>query len=392
MTDGTYIKADLFEGGPPMRLERTLGLVEPDEPRVGRRAFFVVLLGWAPLAVLAVVQVFTSTSQTARSFFSDFAVHARFLIATPALILAEADCIPRLGEIARHFVDAGLVSDSDSARYERAVASTRRLLDSAAGDALAAALAYAIVVILMFYVSTAQLPEWHLRGSGGFPDLSAAGWWHALVSLPLLLMFFFGWLWRLILWARFLVLMAMLDLHLIPSHPDHTGGLKFVSSSLRKFRLVSFAMGAVVAGSVANRVVHHGQSPLAFKNFAIGLTIFIIIIFAGPLTVFIKRLRETKKRGVFEYGALAGYLGTQFEIKWLSDAKNLQRATLEVPDFSATTDLYSVAANVYEMRDVPFSLKDLLWTVAAALVPFLPVFLLAVPFQVIIDSLVKLLL
>src|SRR5258705_7711757 len=272
MTDGTYNKADLVDGGAPMRLERALGRVEHDEPRVGRRAFFVVLLGWAPLAVLAAVQVFTSTSQTARSFFSDFAVHARFLIATPALILAEAYCIPRLGEIARHFVDAGLVSDSDSARYERAVASTRRLLDSAAGDALTAALAYAVVVILMFNVSTAQLPEWHLRGSGGFPDFSAAGWWHAFVSLPLLLMFFFGWLSRLILWARFLVLMAMLDLHLISSHPDHTGGLKVVSSSVREFRVVRFLIVAVVARSIADQIAHHRQSPLALKNFCICVT------------------------------------------------------------------------------------------------------------------------
>jgi hypothetical protein len=352
----------------------------------------VVLLGWAPLAILSAVQVFTSTSQTAGSFFSDFAVHARFLIATPALILAEADCIPRLGEIARHFVDGGLVSDSDLARYQRAVASTRRLLDSAAGDALTAALAYATVVILMFSASETQLPEWHRRGSGGFPDLSAAGWWAALVSLPLLLMLFFGWLWRLILWGRFLVLMAMLDLRLIPGHPDHAGGLKFVSSSLRKFRLISFAMGAVVAGPIANRVVHYGQSPLAFKNSAIGLTIFIIIIFAGPLTVFIEHLREAKKRGVFEYGAMAGFLGAQFEIKWLSDAKKLEPATLEVPDFSATTDLYSLAANVYEMRNVPFALRDLFGPVVAGLVPFLPVALLSVPLKVIIDTLVKVLL
>jgi hypothetical protein len=33
-------------------------------------------------------------------------------------------------------------------------------------------------------------------------------------------------------------------------------------------------------------------------------------------------------------------------------------ATAQAPDFSATTDLYSVAANVYAMRDLPFTLKD----------------------------------
>ena len=43
---------------------------------------------------------------------------------------------------------------------------------------------------------------------------------------------------RLLLWACFKFLMSRLDLKLIPGHPDHTGGLKFLSSSLRGFRLI----------------------------------------------------------------------------------------------------------------------------------------------------------
>ncbi len=64
---------------------------------------------------------------------------------------------------------------------------------------------------------------------------SLAGWWHLLVSLPLLLILFFGWIWRLALWARFLFLMSRLNLRLIPAHPDNVGGLKicqFVTSRL----------------------------------------------------------------------------------------------------------------------------------------------------------------
>jgi len=85
-----------------------------------------------------------------------------------------------------------------------------------------------------------------------------------LVSIPLLLVLIIGWLWRVFLWGRFLYLMEGLDLRLIPGHPDRVGGLKFVSSSLRGFRLISFALGTFVAGTVANKV-HHGASPLDFK-------------------------------------------------------------------------------------------------------------------------------
>jgi len=44
--------------------------------------------------------------QGSKSFFTDFAAYGRFLIAAPILVLAEGDCIPRMGRIARHFLDA----------------------------------------------------------------------------------------------------------------------------------------------------------------------------------------------------------------------------------------------------------------------------------------------
>lgn len=380
---------ELFDGAPPLRLERALGLVKPGRPSFARRALLAALVGWVPLAILAAVQPFTSSNE--KSFFSDFAVHARFLVALPALILAEAECIPRLGKIASHFAEAGLVVGPDTVRFQAAVSSTRRLLDSTTGEVVTIVLAYLVVVALALYVSMDALPSWHRGESTGVMRLSLAGWWHAFVSLPLLLVLFFGWLWRLALWARFLFLMSLLDLRLIPGHPDRVGGLKFVSSSLRGFRLISFALGAIVAGSVANSQVHHGKQLLDFKNLVIGLLIFLLILFAGPLTIFLKKLRETKRRGVFEYGALAGAVGTQFEAKWLRQ-RSIDGTSLEVQDFSTTTDLYSVTANVYAMQELPFSLRDLIGPIfIAAMLPFLPVVLLAIPLEVIIRGLSKLL-
>jgi hypothetical protein len=221
---------------------------------------------------------------------------------------------------------------------------------------------------------------------------SLAGWWHALVSLPLLLILFFDWLWRLALWTRFLFLMSKLDLRLIPGHPDRVGGLKFVSSSLRGFRLISFALGAVVAGAIANNQVHQGADPLQFKNLVIGLLIFLVILFAGPLTIFLKKLRRTKTGGVFEYGALARTVGTHFEEKWLRKKGTVEETPLDAQDFSATTDLYSITANVYAMREVPFTLKDLIGPIAiSAMLPFLPVVLIAIPLKVIVQAVAKLL-
>jgi hypothetical protein len=371
-------------------LQRSLGLIKPGNPMVARRARLVVLVGWAPLVALAVAQSFILRNQMAKSFFSDFAVYARSLVAAPLFILAEADCIPRLGRVARHFLDAGLITEPDRARFDDAVASTKRLLGSGLAELVVAILAYGLVITLMINVPPDELPSWYwLRG--GYQVLSLAGWWNALVSVPLFILLFFGWLWRVFLWGRFLWLMARLDLRLVPSHPDQTGGLMFVGDSLRAFWLVSFALGAIVAGQVANRMTLYGESLATFKHIAIGLVVFVLILFAGPLTLFIGKLRETKRRGDFVYGALAGEVGRQFERDCLNRESGADEEAPNAPDFSSAANIYGIVANVYGMKDLPFGLRNLGLLVAVALLPFVPVAIMVMPLNQIIKDFAKML-
>ena len=65
---------------------------------------------------------------------------------------------------------------------------------------------------------------------------------------------------------------------------------------------------------------------------------------------------------------------------------------LEAPDFSATTDLYQVVSNVYDMGTIPLDLKDLVPLAIATLLPFVPVALMAVPLDVLLRQLANLLL
>jgi hypothetical protein len=131
---------------------------------------------------------------------------------------------------------------------------------------------------------------------------------------------------------------------------------------------------------------------LAFKNVAIGVVILVVVLAAGPPTVFMKKLRKAKARGIFHYGSLAHAVGEEFERKWLDRAPAVDESALEVEDFSATTDLYAIVANVYEVKDVPYSWKDLANLVVAALLPFVPVALMAAPLEDILKALAKLLL
>jgi len=65
----------------------------------------------------------------------------------------------------------------------------------------------------------------------------------------------------------------------------------------------------------------------------------VLVLFVGPLGVFVVNLRREIRRGIFQYGALAHALGKEFEEKWIR-YQVVNRETLAAPDFSATTDLY----------------------------------------------------
>ena len=277
VSDAVYDQ-HVFDGGPPLRLQRSLGLVKPEQPRILRRALFTATLAWAPLALATAAQTLWRGDGSVNWFFSDFSIHARYLIALPALIFAERDCIPQLEKIVRHFVDIGLVTDSDMPRYRAAIESTRRLLGSGYGDLIVLLISYLSTFLLVLYVPLEWIQPWQRTAAGGF---SAAGWWNVLVSMPLLLMFLFGWLWRIVLWGRFLVLVAELDLRLLPAHPDFACGLRFVSTSLRGFRFISFALGAILAGAIADRIVYQDADLLSFKGYLIGLVVFILIVLPG---------------------------------------------------------------------------------------------------------------
>jgi hypothetical protein len=122
------------------------------------------------------------------------------------------------------------------------------------------------------------------------------------------------------------------------------------------------------------------------------LLIAVLILFAGPLLIFSGKLYRVKIQGVFRYGQLASYIGRQFEEKWLTSHQKTGPHSLEVPDFSATTDLYAVVANVHAASVLPFEWRGLLSLAIATLLPFLPVALMAIPLKVILKEFANLLL
>jgi hypothetical protein len=382
----------LFELGPPHRLERRLKLIQLGKRHILRRAGLVVLVGWSPLAVFAALHDGSLQGETLSSFFSDITVHARSLIAAPLLILADVVSANQLGSIALHFGASQLLPDYERPRFEAALASTRNLLDSTKAEIGALLLAYGLLAVLMSSISPDQLPLWQRATDPGVVPLSPAGWWHALVSVPLLLLLLFGWLWKLCLWTRFLRLMSQLDLCLVPAHPDRMAGLKFVGYSVYGFLHVALALAAIVAGRAAAEVARRGALS-TLEMLELGAILCIIVaLFAAPPFVFAGVLLREWRRGVFEYGAWASKFGRQFERKWFNTTELEPDEVLKAPDFSSGADLYQIVSNVYAMKIIPIDVIGLASLVAAVLLPFVPVVLMTVPIEHILARLRSLLL
>ncbi|HEY8948132.1 MAG TPA: hypothetical protein VIM56_04530 [Rhizomicrobium sp.] len=184
--------------------------------------------------------------------------------------------------------------------------------------------------------------------------------------------------------------MSRLRLRLVSAHPDRAGGLKFVGLSLQGFSVVAFAMAAIVAGTVANRVMHDNASILSFRYVVLSTGAVIAALFLAPLFVFVSRLMVVWRAGIFEYGALASHVGRQMEKKWIGRAADAE--ALGAPDFSATTDLYSIVANAYGMTVLPVSIANLVMLITATILPFVPIVLMSVSPDVLFQKLTGLVL
>jgi len=378
----------LTEGGPTYRLEQRLGLIQEKSPLVARRAFFSVLLTWIPLLVLSALEKFAIGHRVPVPFLRDFAVHARFLLAVPLLLVSENFLGPRLAHAAEHFVTSHLVPEGDYEEFDAAIEKGLRWRDSKLAEVILLAFAY-IATITLLKSTAVHVSTWYaLRTESGI-SLTWAGWWFILICVPLFQFLTVRWLYRQFLWGQFLWRMSKLNLQLIPTHPDEAGGIAFVGEAQRFFGIVLFAYSTAVAGVLANEIIYD-RIPL--QHFAAATAVFVLVAVAivlAPLLVFTKSLVKTKIFGLYKYGALATEYTLSFHKKWILTEPPRGEVLLGTGDIQSLADLGNSFSFIEKMNSVPMGARTPIHLVLACLLPMAPLLLTAMPLKDILKLLFK---
>ena len=354
---GEFPEFSLMEGGPGDALMKRLRLIRPEFGAAsGRTAIILAALTWLPLLVFSFIEGL-ALGGARIPFLYDIAAHARFLVAVPILVLAEIPIGRRLREVARQFLEAGLVRQEERKRFASSVVDTVRFHDSHLSAMILLALAYVTTYVAMSKTSLQSGSTWFEPSSTA--GLSPVGYYYAFVSMPIFQFLMYRWAFRMVVWTRFLWQVSNLDLLLTPTHPDGAGGLGFIGKGSIPFGVILFALSSVVSAAIASRILFGGATLEQFELIYATLIVLVLIVFTGPLMVFAPKLFRLKQDGLLRYGTLASQYTQLFDSKWVDGINTSEEPLLGTADIQSLADLGNSYELIRKMRSCSDSIERL---------------------------------
>ena len=351
------------------------GLIKPGVSALFLQVLIIWLITWFPLLILSVLEGRALGKEVQVHFLYDFAAHVRFLFVAPLFFVAEIAFGPRIMETIGQFVATGLVEDAELPRFREAIRRSVKLTRSNLAEIVILGIVVAAVVLGFQKEFLMEVTSWQFQRTGEAVGLTPAGWWFIYVGIPVYQFLLLRWVWRFFIYYHFLWRVSRLNLQLIPSHADRAGGLGFLGVGQEKFGVFVLAIASVYSCVLGEKILYEGAS---LSSFILNIAIFIGVILVGflaPLLVFTPKLTASKRKELLEYGALTARHNKSFRHRWIGSDQTDQKDPLGAPDMSSLADLGASYSVVEEMRVVPFGLNTVIFLVAPALIPMLPLLL-----------------
>src|SRR5271170_4085411 len=376
-------EVSLVRGGPFFRVQQALRLIRPEQWNLGRRVGLLLAVGWLPLFVITALL----NPYGLLSLIREYRLHARMLLAVPALLVGEVLMELRFRAVMTHIREAGLLDAAGLAHIDEVIAKLIRIRDSILPEMF-------IVILLVGHTVTSyrglvDATAWLGHLSVGEVHLTAAGWYAIVVSTSIFQFLLGLAIWKWLLWTYFAFKLSRQNLKLVPTHPDEHGGLGFLGLTSSAFAPVAFGATAVIAATWRDDILHHGSHLLDFKLPAIVLLALTALVALGPLVFFVSRLAALRRKGILEYGILGQLHSTHFHEKWILHRVGHETEFLVATEISTLAN-YGRAYETIEKMSPFLTDKVALYTLAAAvLIPALPVILAQIPFAVVLSDVLK---
>ena len=377
----------IVQGGALYQLLLRSRLERPSLELLARRTLVITCLVWIPLLVLSIVAG-RAWSGVKIPFLFDFAAQIRFLVCLPLLLFAETVAHERLRPIIGQFLLRNLVRPDQEEKFQAIIRSSRRLRDSVFVEIVLLVL---VLVIGQFAWRSyaGKSSTWYIDSGG---SLTLPGRYFAFISAPIFQFIVLRWYFRIFVWAQALLRISRLDLQLIPTHADRMGGLGFLQGSDSALIPLMLAHSLLVAGVLANRIIHDGAVLPMFKLEIIFTVAFMLLLVLGPLMVFMPKLVNCRRIGMLEYGELASRYVHEFDQKWLRNRGAPSDALLGSADLQSLADFGGSYEIIRDMQAFPFGRPTVIRLVVVSLLPIAPLVLTMVPFEELLSRTVKMLL
>ena len=379
----------LEQGGPAWRLWLRTGLAPTEPKRLVGRALLFAAICWLPLLALSARAGLAAGDAVKVPFLRDFSAYARFLFAVILLVLADAAVPARLRRVLVQFQSARLVPPESEPAFIALLSKARRHIDSTLAELVVLGLAIAAAWSSAQRELGSSIATWQaLVGADGVKSLTGAGWWHALVSVPLFQFLFIRWGFRGVVWAQVLARVSRIELRLVASHPDRAAGLGFLALGQAGFAVLVLVASASLASVLAEDVVYRGAALESLYPIMGAFGVIALIFALGPLVTFAPRLAALKREALYEYGALSSRHDSAFRAKWLG-AKAEAEELLGNEDPSSLADLASGYERAKALRPIPIDLQAIAPILVAAALPMIPLVALKVPLSEILKGLAR---
>lgn len=369
MGPSTEVPVSLFGLRPTdWRFARKLGLSANSVTCAAQLSLLGMIVTWLPLFVLSLIEGRAFGSNVTVAFLNDYVPHGRYLLALPLLLFLSPVLARRTEAAIRHFDAAGLVGAADQDRFRYIVMSTAR-----ASRSRIAAWSFVVLTCLLaagsyFAIRELDVSNWMIVQSEAGARAGLAGTWSLLVSTPLVRLLHLHAFWKLGVWIWCLVQLARLDLQVNAFHADARCGLRFLGETQLAFIPLIAALGIQLGCMVALPVSYRGASLASYQMTMIAFVVLSVIVLAGPLCVFARRVWLERERAEDSFSVWSSLAARGMSRQVSVSRQERVPEQLAGSEISSMTDASALFDRILATRAVPMDIRQVALIVIAAVV------------------------